>query len=103
MREWPDDNRRWVIVFNMQSLISPVRHIVELHDVEYDEVEFAKWYYERYNKLEGDQFICFESTKDMKNGECKIIQEYDEAMSKEERRKNWKEHCTKNVEKEATE
>ena len=83
MREWPDDNRRWVIVFNMSALISPVRHIVELRDVEYNEAEFAKWYYERYHKLEGDQFVCFESTKGMKNGEKEIIDEYDRALCKQ--------------------
>jgi hypothetical protein len=96
MKERPNDNRRWVIVFNMQSLISPIRHIIELHDVEYNEAEFAEWYYERYNKLEGDQFICFESTKNMRVGEAEIIQRYDEAAAKEERRENWKEYCAKN-------
>lgn len=93
MREWPDDNRRWVIVFNMQSPISPIRHIIELHDVEYDESEFSNWYHEHYNKLDGDQFICFESTKEMKNGEAQIVKEYDAMMPKEKRReklKKWK-------------
>ena len=90
MREWPDDNRRWVIVFNMRSLISPVRHMIELHDVEYDEAEFAKWYYDRYNKLEGDEFVYVVSTKKMREKEAQIVKEYDDAMSKEERRKNWK-------------
>jgi hypothetical protein len=85
----------------MQSLISPIRHIVELHDVEYDDEEFSKWYYEHYNKLEGDEFIAVVSTKKMREKEAHILKEYDEAMSKEERRKNWKEHCAKNAEKES--
>lgn len=99
MREWPDDNRRWVIVFNMQSLISPIRHCIELRDVEYDETEFTDWYYERYNKLKGDEFAFCMSTKQMREEEARIIKAYDDAMSKEERRKNWKEHCEKNAEK----
>lgn len=100
MREWPNDDREWVIVFNMQSLISPIRHMIELHDVEYDEAAFAAWYYERYNKLEGDEFVYVVSTKRMREEEVRIIRKYDEEMSKEGRRKNWKECCENTAEKE---
>jgi hypothetical protein len=91
MRDWPDDNRRWVIVFNMQSLISPIRHMIELHDVEYNEAEFAEWYHERYNKLEGDEFVYVVSTKKMREKEAQIVKDYDESFSKEERRAKFNE------------
>jgi hypothetical protein len=99
MREWPDDNRRWVIAYNMQSLVTPIRHIIELHDVNYNEAEFAALYYERYNKIEGDAFVSVVSTKKMREEEARIVTEYNDAISKEDRRKNWKEHCAKSAEK----
>jgi hypothetical protein len=83
----------------MQSLVTPIRHIIELHDVDYNEAEFAAWYYERYNKLVGDEFVSVVSTKKMREEEARIVKEYDDAMLKEERRKNWKEHCAKSAEK----
>lgn len=99
MKAYLDDDRKWVIVLNMQSLITPIRHLIELHDVEYDKAEFAEWYYERYYKLDGDEFYYCLSTKEMRKKESQIIKEYDETMSKEERRKNWKEYCSKNAKK----
>jgi hypothetical protein len=84
MRELPDDNRRWVIVFNMQSRISPIRHIIELHGIEYDDAEFPEWYYERYNKLEGDKFVHAVSTKKMREEEARIIKEYGKGTKRKE-------------------
>ena len=100
MKEWPNDNHRWVIVFNMQSLISPIRHIVRIaDDVQYFKDEFEPWYYDRYNKIEGDEFAYCLSTKEMREKKAQIIKEYDEAMSKAERRNDWKEYCAKNTKK----
>ena len=84
MRELPDDSRKWVIVFNMQSLISPIRHIIELHGVEYDNAEFSEWYYKHYNKLEGDEFLYVVSTKKMREEEARIVKERDEMIQKKE-------------------
>jgi hypothetical protein len=84
----------------MQSLITPIRHIVRIEDsVPYFNDEFQAWYYDKYRKLEGDEFAYCLSTKAMKEKEAEIIKEYDEAMSKEERRKNWKEYCENNAKK----
>jgi hypothetical protein len=88
-----------MIAYNMQSLVTPIRHIIELNGDVYDEAEFVKLYYERYNKLEGDEFTFCLSTKQMREKEAEIVKEYDEAMSKEERRKNWKEYCAQSAEK----
>ena len=99
MREWPDDAKNWAIIYNMNSLITPIRHIVELRDVDMICLDFQSWYYERYNKLEGDEFVYCTSTRKMREKEAQIVKEYDEAMSKEDRRKNWKEYCANNAEK----
>jgi hypothetical protein len=47
----------------------------------------------------GDEFVSVVSTKKMREEEARIVKEYDDAMLKEERRKNWKEHCAKSAEK----
>ena len=99
MRTWPDDARNWVIVYNMNSLVTPIRHIVELHNVDMIRINFKEWYYKRYNQLEGDEFVYCSSTKEMREEEARIIKIYDEMMSKEDRRKNWKEYCANNAEK----
>jgi hypothetical protein len=73
----------------MQSLVTPIRHIVRIADgVPYFKDEFEPWYYDRYNKLDGDEFAYCLSTKAMREKEAEIIQKYDKAMSEEEYRKN---------------
>lgn len=48
-------NESYVIVINKNSFV-PVRHIVTIHEP-YNQDNFAKYYYERYYKLDGDEFI----------------------------------------------
>ena len=62
----PNDNQKYVVIYNHSAEISSIRHIVVLHD-EYDEEDFKKWYYGSYQQIEGDQFHLCTSTKDMHN------------------------------------
>lgn len=91
-----DDGRKYVIVFNMQSIISPIRHIVELHDMQFDEKEFTAWYYEDYNKLEGDEFAYCASSKEMREKQAEISKIFYAQESQEERKKKWREYCENN-------
>lgn len=84
-----DDGRKYVIVFNMQSLISPIRHIVELHENAYDKESFAAWYYENYRKLDGDDFLYCTSSKEMRENDARIKKEWDETTTPEEARRRW--------------
>lgn len=63
--QYPDDNRRYVIVVNRSGL-TPIRHVVTLETgVPYYTDEFQAWYYDHYHKFEGDQFHLCNSTKEM--------------------------------------
>lgn len=94
-----DDGRKYVIVFNMQSLISPIRHIIELKEMEYDKDEFANWYYESYNKFQDDQFVYCTSSKEMREQKEEICKLYYATESVEDRKKRWKQYCEKNKKK----
>lgn len=52
----PKENKSYVIVINEDGIISPVRHVVTIHE-SFDEDDFKKWYYSEYRELEGDKFI----------------------------------------------
>ena len=94
-----DDDKKYVIVFNMQSLISPIRHIVGLNSVAFEEKEFAAWYYESFNKCEGDEFLYCASSKDMREKKDEICKIFYELESQEERKAKWKAYCESNQKK----
>ena len=73
-----DDGRRYVIVVNRDDILSPIRHVVEIEDgVPYFQDEFSAWYYDKYHKLDGDDFVYCLSTKEMHEQKAIIEQEWD--------------------------
>lgn len=52
----PKEDKSYVIVINENCEISPVRHVVTVHEP-FDEDDFKKWYYSEYRELVGDKFI----------------------------------------------
>lgn len=87
--EYPDDNRRYVLVVNRLGL-TPIRHVVTLETgVPYYTDEFQAWYYDNYRKLEGDEFIYCLSTKSMQETKARIENEWNEETTKEEKKQRW--------------
>ena len=56
-------NHGYVLIINKKDDITPLRHIVTIHQ-SYNEEEFASWYYSQYCKLDGDEFIYCPTRKD---------------------------------------
>lgn len=96
------DERRYVIVVNREGILSPIRHIVELESgVPYFQDEFSAWYYDRYHKLNGDEFVYCLSSKEMREKEAQIKKEWDEEVPVAEKKakwEQWKAEHTKNSE-----
>ena len=95
-----NDGRRYVLVINKDGILSPIRHIVEIEaGVPYSHGEFSAWYYDKYNKLEGDEFVYCLSTREMHEKKARIEQKFDEDVSVEEKRNRWNEFKAANAEK----
>ena len=94
-----DDGKKYVIVFNMQSPVSPIRHIIGLNDVEYNKDEFAQWYYENFNQFPDDEFLCCNSSKEMREQKEAICKSYYATESVESRKARWKQYCKLNQKK----
>lgn len=87
--QYPDDNRRYVIVVNRLGL-TPIRHVVTLETgVPYYTDEFQAWYYDNYRKLEGDEFVYCLSTKSMQGTKAKIEAEWDEQTTTQDKKERW--------------
>ena len=79
-----NDGRRYVLVVNRDGILSPIRHVVELEaGVPYFQDEFSAWYYDKYNKLKGDEFVYCLSTKEMHEKRTRIEQEWCEEVPRE--------------------
>lgn len=55
-------DKAYVIVIDRNDDIVPIRHIVTIGEA-YDEREFKEWYYSKYTKLGGDEFIYCKDRK----------------------------------------
>lgn len=58
-------DNHYMIVCNFNTDGPPIRHIVKLSDLDTSTLNFKNWYYERYNRLDGDEFIYCASKDDM--------------------------------------
>lgn len=50
-----DSKKSWVVVYRPEGEYPRVRHIIAITGT-YKEEEFKEWYYESFNKLDGDAF-----------------------------------------------
>ena len=56
-------NQGYVIVTNKKDDVTPLRHIVTIHNP-YNKEEFMGWYYSQYWELDGDEFIYCPTRKE---------------------------------------
>ena len=79
---------RYVLVYNLNSLGAPVRHIISW-DINETLEDLKKWYYEYFTKLNGDEFKVFETYSKLEEFEEKLQIETEEKIKK--KRKSEKE------------
>ena len=77
---------RYVLVYNLNSLGAPARHIISWNINETLE-DLKKWYYEYFTKLNGDEFKVFETYAKLEEFEEKLQIETEEKIKKEKIRK----------------
>lgn len=73
------DNRKYVVVANRQSIGPAVRHIAEVFEDLLNEQamrNFQNSYYEKYRKLDGDEFFYCKSTKEMRKTQIVLEDEH---------------------------
>lgn len=68
-------DKQYVVIVNRNAYISPIRHIVTIHNP-YDENEFKEWYYNDYHEFDDDEFLLCVSKAEMEETVRKVQEEY---------------------------